>query len=120
MNQELQKKITDLLGLLEKGMSETGEFLFSQAPGVAQEIVYFHIANSLLWVIFSVIMLYCLYLAFQFEQKKADNNLNPFAVAASFLMLFIFLEFREAVKGIWAPRLVILEYTSNLLTGIKE
>jgi len=122
MNEKFQEY---LMGILEK----TGEFLGSEIPEIAHQILRFGLAEGILRVIF-----YCLFVVLflyiaSYIKKIINNSDEPegdkvFFVAVVYVItcvplsitLFAIVRRTTEILKIWlAPKLYLLEYAADLV-----
>jgi len=132
---EVKVRLTKYLDALEAGITKGGEFAQEQAPEVAREIIGWHIADNLMWFVFLLLVgALCYGLArasksaigpmpvkqpgemhFEFDPKflhwAALRFLSVFIPLAISVAVYVaaFTSGMAAVKGLIAPRLVVIE-----------
>jgi len=136
---KLDKVGEKLVELFEKGVDSTpdaikklAEFVETQTPLLGQEIVA--LAQTISWLkigayLFSVALIIFLLIYFRKEPKWDEKDSTPTATGGVLIFVLIiwtmtctvpfFATIEKTMKPIVAPRLYMLEYTTDLVKGRK-
>lgn len=130
MNDELQNKLVAYLDRIEQGVDSGGEFLASEAPIFAAELLAWLFWSNILTGIGFLLAILMLGIVAYFlvQGMKSDDELVPpglFALIllATFALMFAsfaFTSFANAVKVKVAPRVVVVEELSKLSRQVTQ
>ena len=120
-------EIERALKMINDAAQAGGDFAMEQLPLVAKEVIYWSIASSSGWVVFvSVLLAFAVFLlkkANDWRKEETDrwkHGDTLFAVGATgFASIFLFFTLMVSlsctIKGIVAPRLVLIDYVKEFV-----
>ena len=123
MNEKIENNIEQILNYIHNGIKNAGDFVVEQTPLLVQEILTYNLIfhGSLVGIgIFIAVMLISLTLYFwpKINWKDVDQVMilmfgNLFGWATSIVLILI--NVFTVIKIIFAPRLYLIEYVSDLI-----
>ena len=136
---ELQKQLLDVVEAAKKVGADIYNFAKAQAPELVKEIIQWGIAYNLFWVVMGIVggvFLYFIFkkmLAYIKKNKDAvydsgDINGSHAAVFGFCVVLFVigiftlvsfFGHATPLLKAIFAPRLYLIDYVSEVIKNMK-
>lgn len=124
MNEELQKKLVELINGAQAAGTEAFLFTKEQVPDVIQQLLRWKFAEAVILVLISLaVVVFCIYagrLAWKADGEKYmdDGHCFVFSVSAivgSILSFIGMLNLMTAVQIWLAPKVYLLEYAASLI-----
>ena len=128
MNEELKKKMSEYLVVLERDLKSVKDFSAEQVPLVVQEYINWIFWQNCVIAFFMVIMIAILYRIWKWiineEGVKDDTGLKVFISGMAILLVSIpslqsLDSITQMIKTTVAPRVVIIEKISELVKENK-
>lgn len=118
MNEELQEALTSIINRVVSGADAVVEFSKEQVPDVLQQLLMWHMMESLVWCISGVLVLgltaYTLYRVPK-SGRRLDELLILYVLFALPLLAGIKMLNLVWLKVWLAPKLYLLEYAASLV-----
>lgn len=118
MNEQAQQALANLLSIAVDGLNGAVEFSKAQLPEVVEQLLMWHMVESLIWFIGSTILLIVSVGTFvgmykgRIEESDGLIMLSLCATPVGFLGMAFNLEW---LKIMIAPKLYLLEYAAQLV-----
>lgn len=122
MNPEIQEKLAKLSEDLIESVKSGAEWTTNQAGLLFKEIVYYHIAEHICYLFIGIMMTAALVFVGALLKKASKNQENSsdremlgilknvcFILSVIPIIAFSAVNVPEILKGIYAPRLVLIE-----------
>lgn len=120
MNPELSERLTTLLDYIGNTVKDADTFARGQAPLVAEEIVRWKIASSVLGVLLGISLGFVALWLFRIGKRNIkDADIAPPCIVfggafAAASIILVSINIYGAVRGITQPRVIVLDYIRSL------
>lgn len=113
-----------LLEMFRKGIESGGEFVMSQAPAIAKEILAYQLVSSIVFAIViggGCLMLWKALLRHwkAMEPDLAGLLITLLGATTIFVFVFVLCQATTILKTTLAPRVYLLEYVADLAGKLK-
>ena len=128
MNEEVQQKLIEYLESLESTAKSASDFVITEAPIVAQELVAWTFWENTIWAVICVAAIATIGIiakvlwgfAGSFEKEIDQTGARVMTVALSIIVSVILfaeaiIKSLAAIKACVAPRLIIIEEVTKLI-----
>lgn len=123
MNKQTENQLNYILQYIESGVKQTEDFAAEQVPLIIQEILMYNGFVSGLLCVLSITALVIMFFAVIGKGwfKNIDKDMVDITSVILFfplifpLIVILFLNVSSFLKIVFAPRLYLIEYVSNLI-----
>lgn len=121
------EELNRTLKMMNDAASSGGDFILEEVPLIVRELVAWQLGSSILWGAVALVLLFILFnkafpwwMAWQKEECWSDEKIFslffgiiPVAIFSAALLV---CNLESGLKAFLAPRLVVIEYVSSMVT----